>query len=348
MKRSNITLLSFCIAFTLFSCHKDTVPYTQDGNWITRSQLNGPARSEAVEFNIGDFAYLGTGWDGLNKRYSDFWQYNVDNDTWSQIASMPDSAARSSGVGLGANGKGYVGTGYDGFNYLKDFWEYDPTTNEWSRKADFPNSARYEALGFGIGNFGYVGTGFDGSNALKDFYKYDPSTDTWTDIGFSGNKRYSAVTWVYNNKAYVVTGINSGTTVNDFWEYDPSSGGSGTWTQLRHPTNYSSDNYDDGYTNILRSNAAAFVITGTQTGDKAYISTGENGGLYTFTWEYDFATDLWKEKASFEGPATTGAVGFSVKNRGFIATGRSGSGQAAQSDFLREFHPDEVINPNDN
>lgn len=348
MKRIKFLLFSFFLAFTLFSCKKSSVPYTQDGNWITRSQLNGAARSEAVGFTIGDFAYLGTGWDGLNTRFSDFWKYDPVNDTWTQVASLPDTASkRSSAVGLSANGMGYIGTGYDGFNYLKDFWQYDPNADAWTPKADFPGGPRYEAVGFGIDQFGYVGTGFDGSNALKDFYKYDPASDTWTSVGFSGNKRYSAVTFVYNNKAYLVTGINSGTTVSDFWVFDPSKSEE-NWTQLRHIINYSSDNYDDGYTNIVRSNAAAFVITGTTSGDKAYISTGENGALYTFTWEYDFATDLWKEKTPFEGPATTGAVGFNVKNRGYIATGRSGSGQTAQSDFLREFHPDEVVNPNDN
>lgn len=347
MKRSNITLLSFLLVFTLFSCKKSTVPYTQDGNWITRSQLDGPARSEAVAFTIGDHAYLGTGWDGLNKRYADLWQYDPVGDNWAQMQSMPDSAARSSAVGFAASGKGYVGTGYDGFNYLKDFWQYDPESNSWTRKADFLGGSRYEAVGFGIGDFGYIGTGFDGSNALKDFYKYDPSSDSWTSIGFSGNKRYSAVTFVYNNKAYLVTGINSGVPTNDFWVFDPSAADA-NWSEKNHITNYSTENFDDGYTNIIRSNAAGFVITGTATGDKGYISTGENGALYTYTWEYDFGTDLWKEKTPFEGPATTGAVGFNVMNRGYIATGRTGNGQAAQSDMLREFKPDETVNPNDN
>jgi len=355
MNRSNLSLLLFFIlAVTLFSCKSSVVPYTQSGNWVTLSQLNGPARSEAVGFTIGNFGYLGTGWDGLNRRMSDFWKYDVVNNDWTQITSLPDSAARSSAAGTAADGMGYVGTGYDGFNYLKDFWQYDPKANTWARKADYPGGARYEAVAFGIDSYGpYIGTGFDGSNALKDFYKYNAASDTWDTVGFSGNKRYSAVTWVYNNKAYLVTGVNSGVTVNDFWVFDPSLA-SGNWNQLHQITNYSTETFDDSYINIVRSNAAAFVITGTNNGDRAYISTGENGALYTFTWEYDLKNDLWYEKTPFEGPATTGAVGLTIldpvtgKTRGFIATGRSGSGQAAQSDFLREFKPDEVVNPNDN
>jgi hypothetical protein len=335
------------VSYTLFSCSKGAIPYTEDGDWITRSQLNGAARSSAVGFTIGNYAYLGTGWDGLNTRYADFWKYDPVNDNWSQVQSMPDSTARSNAVGFATDTKGYVGTGYDGFNYLKDFWEYDPNANAWTRKADFIGGARDEAVGFGIGSYGYLGTGFDGLYTQKDFYKYDPSSDSWTEIGFSGNKRYGAVTFLYKNKAYLVTGVDNGVTVGDFWVYDPSLA-SNNWTELRHIYNYSSDTYDDGYTNIERWNAAAFVITGTKNGDKAYISTGENGALYKFTWEYDFVSDLWKQKSDFEGPATTGAVGITVQNRGYIATGRMGTGQTAQSDYLREFHPNDVLNPNNN
>ncbi len=342
MKLIYFLFLSPFLLFILFSCHKNTIPYTESGNWVTRSQLNGPARSEAVGFTIGDTAYLGSGWDGLNTRFRDFWKYDAVNDNWSQVASMPVGTERSSAIAFSVGADAFVGTGYDGFNYLTDFYEFDPIANSWSRKPDFAGGARYEAVAFGIGNFGYVGTGFDGSNALKDFFRYDPSDSTWEPIDFSGNKRYGAAVMVYNNKGYLVTGINSGTEVSDFWVFDPSLSAN-NWKELNHITNYSTETFDDGYTNIIRNNAAAFVI-----GDKGYISCGENGVAYTFTWEYDFANDLWTEKSPFEGPATTGPVGFNVLGRGFVATGRSGPGQSAASDFLREFQPNVVLNPNDN
>jgi len=196
-------------------------------------------------------------------------------------------------------------------------------TKELVTLMGFVTVLQAHADGFGIGSFGYLGTGFDGSNASKDFFKYDPALDTWSDIGFSGNKRYSAVTFVYQDKAYLVTGINSGATVNDFWVFDPAAGDA-NWKALNRITNFSSENFDDTYINIVRSNAVGFIV-----GNKGYISTGENGALYKFTWEYDFATDLWKEKTPFEGPGTTGAVGFTVAGRGFVATGRTGSGQTA-------------------
>jgi len=343
MKRIYFQLLSLFVLSTLFSCTKNTIPTTQSGNWVTESQLDGPARSEAVSFVIGNFAYLGTGWDGLNTRYNDFWRYDPSNNNWTQVSSMPTGTERSSAMAMSINDKGYVGTGYttSGF-YLSDFYEFDPALNAWSKKADFLGGARNEAVSFGIGDLGYAGTGFDGSNALKDFYKYDPAADSWTDIGFSGNKRYGAVTFLYNNKAYLVTGVNSGTMQTDFWVFNPASD-TLKWSQLNHISNYTDQAFDDSYTTIARWDASAFVI-----GDFAYLSTGQNGVSLTTTWQYDFAQDLWYVKTPFEGPPTTGGVGFTVGGLGFIATGRSSSGQIGASDYLRQFQPNITENPNDN
>ncbi|HEV3221629.1 MAG TPA: kelch repeat-containing protein [Puia sp.] len=349
MKLIYFHLFTLFVLSSLFSCTKNNIPYTQSGDWAAESQLNGPARSEAVSFVIDNFAYVGTGWDGLNTRYNDFWKYDPDNNIWSQVASMPANTQRSSAVAFSANGKGFVGTGYDGFNYLNDFYELDPVLNVWTQKSNFIGSPRYEAVAFGLGNFGYVGTGFDGSNAQKDFYKYDPSLDAWTTIGFSGNKRYGAVTWTYNNLAYVVTGVNNGIMQSDFWRFNPDSV---KWTELNHITNYTNLSFDDGYTNIVRWNASAFVID-----HYAYLSTGENGVYYQYTWQYDLTpgVDLWYPKTPWEAPATSGAVGFSltpnaqnVGGGGFIGTGRTSAGQAGASDYLAQFFPYLTVNPNNN
>jgi len=345
--KKNCILPSFLFVICiLFSCQKSTVPYTQSGDWADVGLFPGPARSEAVSFVINNVPYMGTGWDGLLTRFNDLWKYDPTLNVWAQVASMPAGTGRSSAVGFSANGKGYVGTGYDGANYLNDFYAYDPVSNSWAQIAQFAGSQRYEAVAFGIGNYGYVGTGYDGANALKDIYRYDPALDLWTDVGFTGNKRYSAVTFVYNNKGYLVTGVNNAVLQADFWVFDPASDTS-KWTQLRHINNYSSDNYDDGYTTIARYNGAAFVID-----NYAYISTGQSGDITATTWLYDFAQDLWSEKTPFEGSSTTGAVGFSVTGipggGGFIATGRSANGQAAASEYVWQFFPYNTQNPNNN
>lgn len=346
---SRLIILLFIsnLFFACDNCKQMTTSLPQLGNWVLRPVFSGVSRSEAAVFVIGDFAYLTTGYESKNgTRLRDVWQFDPTNNSWKQMGDFAGSP-RSSAVSFSIGNKGYLGTGFDGNNFLKDLWEYDPVANGWIRKADFGGTARYDAVAFGILNYGYLSCGYD-SNYLKDFWKYDPTADTWKQMeplgGLKGNPRSEAVAFVYGNKGYIVTGQNMGLAVNDFWVFDPSKPDSSCWTLLRPISNISVDYYDDGYTNIVRSNAAAFVMLGTSSGDKAYITTGQHGDLSSSTWEYDFTTDLWKETTPFEGGPRTGSLGYSVKNRGFVTTGRTSS-----TDFndVREWHPNEVYNAND-
>ncbi len=300
------------------------------GNWVNLSDFEGVTRGDAVSFSIGDYGYVGTGYDGTT-RLKDFWRYDSQTNYWTQIAEFPGDA-RNAAVGFSAAGKGYVGTGYNNDRVrLNDFWEYDPTLDKWTRKADFAGTARYGAVAFSINNIGYIGSGYDG-NYLKDFWAYDPASDTWEQkVSIVGSKRMDAVAFVINNKGYVVTGINNGAYVNDMLEYDPATG---LWTEKRKISDVSDETYDDDYT-IIRSNAASMVI-----GNKAYVTTGTSGSLKNDVWEYDVLTDTWDTKTSFEGTSRTDAVAFSITNntKAYIATGRSGT---SYFDDLWEFKPND-------
>lgn len=332
---SSITLLSHCRHCCIYAGDNT-------GNWISRSAF--VPRIEAVEFVIGNFAYVATGIGGNGNRPGDLWQYDPQLDQWIQKANFP-GAPRNSAVALSIGNLGYLGTGYDGHQLLKDFWAYDPSLNSWTEKADFAGSPRSDAVGFGMTKYVYISTGFDGTNMLNDCWQYDPAIDAWSqkqDVKLT--PRSAAISFVYNNKAYIVTGKNRDTAVTDFWVFDPSLPDSSAWYPLRPIANVSPESYDDGYTTIARWNAVAFIMLGTNTGDKAFITTGENGSLTSLTWAYDFATDLWYERTAFEGIPRTGALGFTVQNKGFAGLGNSGS--TYDSD-IREFYPDEIYNPND-
>jgi N-acetylneuraminic acid mutarotase len=314
------------------------------GNWIKKGDFDGNGRQGASSFVIGDSAYIGTGFDG-DRRFNDFWVYNVNSDSWRQRASLP-GVARNTAVGFAVGTKGYITTGFDGTRRLQDNWEYDPATNAWTRRADLPDGinnpvgsgARIGAVAFNIGTKGYVVGGFNGSHQ-KDVWSFTPSTNTWNqEISMGGSKRQGAVAWVYNNKAYVVSGINNGTPVNDFWEYDPANATT-PWKQLRNISNTSSEAYDDNYTSIIRANAVGFIL-----GTKGYLATGENGGFLKTTWEYNFSNDTWTRLSDFERSERSGSVGFAVKGKGFVAFGRNST---FYLDNVEEFRPTDAINTND-
>jgi hypothetical protein len=373
MKRINIGLFSLMLLSVLFSCSKASLDYTQNGNWVTRATFVGVPMAYGTSFVIGGHAYVGTGYNPNtpNVRLKAMYEYTPSPITntsttsydsayggWMQIADFK-GAGRSNATGFGINsvGKGYIGCGTsDGFTPLSDFWEYDTLSNTWTAidSLGIPGTPfpRFDASSFSFDTVGYVLTGTDGNYYFSDIWKYSPATRSWTQgIDYPGSKRAAAVTWNYHKCGYLVTGTTPssqyavGGVVYDFWKFDPSiAPPASQWVRLRDIFNTNAAaTYDDGYTNLVRNHAVGFVIQGTNTGDKGYITTGQNGALYNFTWEYDFATDLWTEKTPYENGARVGAIGFTVDNRGFVTTGLSGSA----TDDMKEFFPNQIYNQYD-
>ncbi|GAA3765662.1 Kelch repeat-containing protein [Flavobacterium ginsengiterrae] len=324
------TLLS---SLFFVSCSNDNDDDDLVGNWIKKSAFDGPARSSATSFVIGDFAYVATGYTG-DEYLKDLWAYNSNGDYWEQKANFT-GVGRSSASAFALNEKGYLGLGYDGTNRLKDFYQYDPSNNSWTQKADFEGTARYGAVGFQAAGKAFFGTGYDG-NYLKDFYQYDDASNTWTLVnGFGGNKRRNAAVFVISDKAYLATGVNNGVYKEDFWEFDPAAN---TWTRKRDIDKDTDDDYswNDDYA-ITRSNASAFSMNGL-----GYIVGGEN---IKTAWEYNPSTDLWTERTAMEGATRSDAVGFAINNRGFYLLGRVGS---TYFDDVWEFRPQDEQSDDDN
>lgn len=327
--KKRILLTTLFVSIVSIGCSNDDSTVDLVGNWVKKSSFDGPARSSATGFVIGDYAYVTAGYTG-DEYLKDLWAYNSTGDYWEQKADFT-GIARSSASGFELNGKGYIGLGYDGTNKLKDFYEYNPSSNSWEQKADFAGTARYSAVGFQVGGKAYFGTGYDG-NYLKDFYQYNATTNTWSQVnGFSGNKRRNAAVFVIDNKAYLGIGINSGSYQVDFWVFDPTTE---IWTRKRDLDDDATDH--DTYA-IKRANASSFAINGL-----GYIACGESSKTI---WEYNPTTDIWKEKTSLEGSSRTDAIGFSINQRGFVMLGRSGT---AYFDDSWEFKPTEAQNDDDN
>lgn len=251
---------------------------------------------------------------------------------WTQKENLPVNN-RTEAASFSAGGKGYFVTGLQGTpaggTAPLDLWAYDPSNNTWTQKADFKGAPRRGAVGFAIAGKGYVGTGNAGSlDFLKDFWQYDPATNSWTkkkDI--KGEVRTNAVGFSIGNRGYIATGENTKAHyLNDLWEYNPEND---TWSQKANLP---------GAANTLTL-AAGFSID-----NKGYIGTGlqtgeNNSNNYATKkfWEYDPAENKWTQKKDFDGENRTGAVGFSIGNKGYIGTGY-GSGQVYLNDFW-EYDP---------
>lgn len=328
LSKTIMSAMMLALAVTT-SCGVDADDEEETGNWIKQSDFEGVTRSGAISFVIGNYAYVGLGYDG-DDYLQDFWRYDPARNFWEVMAEFPGTG-RISAIAFSAAGKGYIGTGFNDEldeEELADFWEYDPATNQWEQKSDFGGGGRFGAVAFAIKDIGYVGTGYDG-NYYKDFWSYNPATDAWTKtISLFGSKREQAIAFVINDIAYVCSGRNNGQSVFDFWSFDPSLD---TWTELT-PDDDEDDYYEDFEDAVSRYAGSAVTL-----GNMAYIGAGFGSTITTTFYSFNATTNAWDRVADLEGAARIEASGFTVQDRMYMVLGRSGT---ARFDDLWEFRPD--------
>ena len=85
MKKLQLLLVSVAM-LSIFSCSDDDDDTL--GVWYRRSDFDGRAREDAAGFVIGNRGYLCGGYRGKDQREKDCWEYNIDNDWWTQCKDM--------------------------------------------------------------------------------------------------------------------------------------------------------------------------------------------------------------------------------------------------------------------
>jgi N-acetylneuraminic acid mutarotase len=294
--------------------------------WTQKADFGGSARRSAIGFSIGNYGYMGTGYDA--NFYDDLWKFDPVNNSWTQAASYP-GAARFSAVVFVIGSFAYVGTGYDVNNNFNtaDFWKYDSQNNSWSQSASMPaGQERRYASAFGAQGRGYVCNGTGPSGYLNDLWEYDGIGNSWTQkANFPGAPRYECVSFTIGEFGYVGCGAFAGTIYNDFYEYQPQNN---SWFQK---ANYPGAGGDA---------AAGFALE-----VRGYIGTGSTQGSYpTDFYEWDQANDVWTAKANFPAAGRAFGTGFSILNKGYIGTGES----VSYFNDWWEYTPDTLFNSTEN
>jgi N-acetylneuraminic acid mutarotase len=386
MKQINTALFTLMLLAIFYSCKKTNSSSTPAGLWVSRAPLAGaPLFGAGASFTVNNVAYVGTGLNPLTpgQKLTTLFKYTpavipggiphgYDSayGTWTQMQAFPGQP-RSNAVGFNIGSTGYLGSGLanDGFTALADFYAYNPNANTWSQINSIQNESktypRFDAVAFSFDTTAYVLTGTNSYYYFGDVWRYSPTADTWIQQpNYPGNPRSGAISLVYKNQGYIVTGYTSsalwsiGNLAYDFWKFTPSSDTDTLqWSRLKDIYNTSSGSFDNGYTNIIRHNGSGFLILGQPDGDKAYITVGSNNGAdITSTWEYDFSSDLWTAKSSFQGTPRSGAVSFTLNGtvpatagaattRGFVATGLNQGNTGGFQDCY-EFFPNQAYSKN--
>lgn len=276
--------------------------------WKRISDFPGGQRFGATSFSIDDRGYVGLGAKSYDN-FSSFYTYDPQNNTWTRIADFPGGERRYA-IGFSYKGKGYVGFGYADDHYFTDLWSYDPNTDVWTKVAEneyintygnayfligeelfivrsgvyklnlenlefsyldnFPGDYRFYSVGFSLNDKGYMFAGQkSGNGKLRDLWEYDSNQNTWDMLSeLPGNEyRDAPIGFALSERLFMGMGRFS-RAYNDIFEYDLFSN---EWYKL--------ENIPGGG----RAHAVSFTI-----GDKAYIGTGRDMHLYTFSDFYEF------------------------------------------------------------
>ncbi|MBI4931814.1 MAG: hypothetical protein HY841_13690, partial [Bacteroidetes bacterium] len=265
---------------------KDLWEYdTTLNTWTQKADLPGATapRQSVFSFSIGTKAYIGAGvFCCPQVNYTDVWEWNQSNNTWTQKANFAGGLTRMDAIGFSINGKGYAGTGSDAGSW-KDFWEYNPTTDTWTQKANFGGQSRSMAVGFSIGGRGYIGTGASGATYHQDFWEYNPATNSWiVKAPFPGTGRYDAAGFSIGNKGYIGTGYDGGTN-QDFYEWNPCTIMSTTVTAspdtctTNGAATVSATGGSSPYSYLWSTGASTSAITGLAPGTYSVLITDNVG-----------------------------------------------------------------------
>ena len=146
---------------------------------------------------IGKKIYV-SGGDSETQKLNLFEVYDIENQSWNELSSMP--TARDCHGMEALNGNIYVTGGYDSSsNRLKSVLKYSPQTNTWTEMKEM-NEARgnHQLVSF-HGSIYAIG----GDNS-KSVERYSPLVNQWSYVTSTRYTYGQAGTAVHQNKIYVL------------------------------------------------------------------------------------------------------------------------------------------------
>lgn len=281
-----------------------TISFGQNG-WSQKA--NGPAKTRAGAFTIGNNAYYGSGDDTNGSSETNTWfKYDPNSDTWTSINSIPQGMQALNGFSI--NNKGYAGIGWASGSPTPNFYEYDPILNSWSQKSSYPSSGGIsygdDAGAFVLNNEGYITGGEVAytNNVLSNCNKYNPALNSWTSISPLPIGIRVADDNNINGYGYAFGGQSPvGVISHLVYKYDSSLN---SWSNVSTLS---------GYTERYNS----FVLN-----NKLYVLTEcygacSGGILNTDFWQYDPLLNTWSQLPA--RPFSGLAEGlFNINNRIFV------------------------------
>ena len=228
----------------------------------------------------------------------------------SQLMMPFSGGPRDDGSSAALNDIGYYGLGNNQyFEVQKDWWAYFPLEDRWEQRSDIPGSPRQYCTSFSSNRSVFVFGGIlDDGTIVSELLEYDPESDLWTVHSTPVDARAKAFGFQIGDNYYLGAGQNDTMALGDFWRYNlPSK----SWTNL------------DSLPFSPRYDMVAFASEGI-----GYSCLGQDSNeTFNTCWEFQVATNTWREVASFTGQARTYATALGGAFGCIVYGGQSKNGE---------------------
>jgi len=210
MNRSILTVIISSLALQLIA----------QGSWqvTTLSDMPAAVSNNAVATNT-TYVYSFMGIDST-KQFSGIhlkgFRYDIANDTWDTIPSVPDNLTRIAGAASTVNGKIYVIGGYhvysNGSEVSSDkVFIYDPVSNTFTSGMDIPVATDDHVQCVWQDSLIYVISGWSNTGNILDVQIYNPALDMWMAgsslPGGNGYEAFGASGVIVDNTIYFSGGV---------------------------------------------------------------------------------------------------------------------------------------------
>lgn len=288
-------------------------------NLYSQWQELGPTifqpRHHPVTFSIDGVGYLTMGVNAQNQVLKDFFKFDPNTNSWEELTPYP-GPGRGFSYADTWEGKAYIGFGVTPAGYTNDLWSYDAETETWEELPSCPCAGRAHPAYVIVNGSLYIGAGNDNIvGNMRDFWRYDIEERTWTRIDdLPGVVRHHP--FYFGIGDYVYAGLGHGNMNaqgqmiwRDFYRYDTNNE---TWERV-------ADIPGEG-----RVAGTQFSFNG-----KGYVLSGQNEMHENFTegefWEYNPASDSWRQLESHPGATSRWAPGnFVIDNTLYFMAGMIG------------------------
>ncbi len=175
----------------------------------------GAARTHPALVILNGKIYTGMGSGTGN--LSDWWEYDITTQIWTQKTSIP--IGRHHPYQFILNGNVYVGSGHQ-----SSWYKYAPLNDTWTAVASL--DTRVAGTQFNYNGKGYALSGVTTGHtyyATGEFHEYDPLSDTWNLLNpHPGNSLWAPGSFIIGNYAYLYTGTTGATGTSILGSYSSS------------------------------------------------------------------------------------------------------------------------------